>query len=121
LDSHKRPDPGLTASGEEQGKDLCTSFPHHEKISLILASPLKRTVQTAAHTFGPILRECQVALMLVPAEQEIGAFECDTGQEADALRTQAPEWIREAVPGYGMQQLNLDLIQEGWNRKVCHL
>ncbi|KAJ5604471.1 hypothetical protein N7510_009625 [Penicillium lagena] len=55
--------------------------------------------------------------MLVPAAQEIGAFECDTGQEAHALRTQAPEWIREAVPGYDMQQLNVDLIREGWNRK----
>ncbi|CAL5869835.1 uncharacterized protein PFLUO_LOCUS4066 [Penicillium psychrofluorescens] len=116
-DSHKRPDPGLTATGEEQSKDLCTIFPHHEKISLILASPLKRTVQTAAYTFGPILRERQVPLILVPAAQEIGAFGCDIGQEADALRIQAPEWIREAVRGYDMQHLNMDLIQEGWNRK----
>ena len=58
--------------------------------------------------------------MLVPAAQEIGAFECDTGQEADILRSQAPEWIRDAVPGYAIEHLNMDLIHEGWNRKVCH-
>lgn len=57
--------------------------------------------------------------MLIPAAQEIGAFECDTGQEADVLRNQAREWIQKALPGYHMQHLNMDLIHEEWNRKVC--
>ncbi|RZM26732.1 MAG: hypothetical protein EOO88_15930 [Pedobacter sp.] len=42
----------LTPKGKEQCRTLSAAFRHHKEVDIVFASPLRRTIQTAALSFG---------------------------------------------------------------------
>ncbi|KAK9259525.1 histidine phosphatase superfamily, partial [Lipomyces tetrasporus] len=89
-DSHHIRDALLTDKGKEQCFQLRDRFPYHDDISLVLASPLRRTIQTASYAFASVLKKSNVAFVLVPQAQEISALACDVGQERSVLEEELP-------------------------------
>lgn len=76
VENEQFPDPDLTPLGEEQCAALRSAFPHHSRITRLIASPLRRTVYTCLNAFGTHALEPVLAL---PVFQEVSASPCDTG------------------------------------------
>ena len=108
----------LTEKGKEQCLQLRDEFPFAKDISAIVASPLQRTIQTAAWTFGPELQQRQIPFVLVPNAQEISGFQCDFGWEEAYVKSSAPGLISEAAPEYDQANLDTTLVDAAWNSKV---
>lgn len=110
-------DPSLTPHGEQQCHLLReTSFPAPSQpdISLVLASPLRRTLQTASLVFGPALsarggKMCAPRILALPDAQEISDDPCDVGSDPGVLRGIVEE------EGWAV---DLALVREGWNDKA---
>lgn len=105
-DPHMIPDPELTELGKQQCADLCASFPHHDKITHLVASPFRRTVYTALLSFKPEV-DAGKAVKALPEIQEISSLPCDTGSPPDALAAE-----------FDSSQLDLALVKDGWNDKA---
>ncbi|KAF3905265.1 hypothetical protein ABW21_db0205227 [Orbilia brochopaga] len=97
---HHIRDPILTATGHAQCKALAASFPHHRSVTTLIASPLKRTLQTAIECFHPLIHRLSTTniewrVRVDPMFQETGEWECDIGtpvtQLAEFLPTTADE------------------------------
>jgi broad specificity phosphatase PhoE len=109
-------DPPLTTLGHRQAGQLVNSFPHPERIAVILSSPLRRAIQTTLAGFPQVLDkryydgssgfgvEGGVELSLDPDLQERSTLPCDTGSERHVLK---------------QEFLNLDLenLGESWQVK----
>jgi broad specificity phosphatase PhoE len=107
-------DPCLTPLGEEQCRALRDiSFPDQANISLIAASPLCRTLQSALLTFSPALRsnssKCSPQILALPDAQETSDDPCDTGSDLSALR---------GIVAENNWPVDLSLITDGWNVKT---
>lgn len=103
-------DPLLTPFGEEQCVALRDTFPYHSNASLVIASPLRRTIYTAILSFAPSLANgrCRPNIIALPEIQETSDFPCDTGSDLGTLRQE----IRDKnLP------VNLSLVKERWNDK----
>ncbi|KAF2145324.1 uncharacterized protein K452DRAFT_118418 [Aplosporella prunicola CBS 121167] len=115
---HHLRDPELTPLGTAQCGELRAAFPHHDRIDVVMASPLKRTVQTAALAFEPALRRPNVPFLLVPWAQEIAANACDVGQGREELEG----WVRGTFAEMGVRvepaKVDYGLVEEGWNSKT---
>lgn len=109
--SHDMLDPLLTPLGEEQCARLREGFPNHHRISLIVASPLRRTISTAFLSFGPALANghCQPKILALPELQETSDSLCDCGKDPDTL---AKELHDLQLP------VDLSLVKPGWNIKL---
>ena len=93
-------DPPLTAKGVTQSQSLCQDFPYHDNVGLVLASPLRRTLNTALLGFrnstdqsfyapgsgAGVLNGAQ--LVLEPEVQAHSARPCDTGSDIAILRSE---------------------------------
>lgn len=108
----------MTETGKVQCKQLQEKFPYLQDIEVILASPLRRAIQTAAYTFAPELEKRQVPVVLVPNAQEISSLPCDIGHDADVTISEAPRLIATAAPLWDVSNLNTTLVDELWNSKV---
>lgn len=109
-ENHTIHDPQLTDFGHEQCRNLRETFPRHADIDLVTASPLRRTLHTALESFEPVLKaKPDLKVIALPDIQEISDVACDTGSEPSVLK----EEFKSAV--------DLDLVQIGWNDKVCSL
>lgn len=107
--NHVIPDPLLTDLGHEQCRKLRDDFPNHANVELVTASPLRRTIYTALESFGPAFEaHPDMKLIALPDVQETSDVACDTGSEPHALREE-----------FAGKNVDLDLVHEGWNRKVC--
>lgn len=116
--SHHLCDAHLTDTGKDQCRDLRDTFPYHDDVSLILASPLRRTIQTAAHAFHPGLEKRQIPFILVSKAQEISKQACDIGQDCDILKAEIPQLIASGAPAFDQVNLDTSLLEDGWNSKV---
>lgn len=87
-------------------------------MSLVLSSPLRRTIQTAAYAFQPVLEQRQVPFILVPKAQEISKQACDTGQDCDVLNNEITQLIAQGAAGFDQANLDTSLLEDGWNCKV---
>ncbi len=99
---YSRPDPELTQLGHQQAENLCQTFQFFDSVGLIVASPLRRTIQTTLLAFPKVLNKSYyeegsgkgvqngVKLVLNPDLQEAGAMPCDTGSDRRALETAFP-------------------------------
>jgi broad specificity phosphatase PhoE len=81
-------DPQLTDLGKQQCAELKAAFPHHDKLTRLFASPLRRTLSTcllsfASETEGPGSKYPQV--VAIPELQEVSDAPCDTGSDAGTL------------------------------------
>ncbi|KAJ5297386.1 hypothetical protein N7508_007635 [Penicillium antarcticum] len=115
--SHLR-DPLLTATGKDECLQLREEFPFSKDISAVLASPLQRTIQTAAWVFGPELEKRQLLFILVPGAQEISGLNCNHGWDEEHVKLQAPKLIAEAAPGFELSRLDATLVDQTWNSKA---
>lgn len=116
--AHHLQDPLLTEHGRKQCQDLRDAFQHHDDISLVLASPLKRAIQTASHSFSPVLEKNQTQFLLVPMAQEISHLTCDLGVDRENVLNDAPGLAVEGAPAFNVDNLDLGLVGEDWNSKV---
>lgn len=111
-ENHIIHDPSLTDLGHEQCHTLRDDFPYHDRIELVTASPLRRTIYTALHTFAPVFERSNGAVKLIalPDAQETSDVPCDTGSDPNVLH-------EELVVGKGAP-VDLGLLTDGWNVKV---
>ncbi|KAF7861845.1 hypothetical protein EAF04_007727 [Stromatinia cepivora] len=103
--NHSMPDPLLTPTGKSQCETLSQTFPSPEKITHIIASPLRRTLYTALYSFPTAIAH-GIKVIALPEIQETSTLPCDTGSEPAALA--------EEFAG----SVDLGLVTQGWNSKV---
>lgn len=115
---HHLRDPHLTPLGHTQCAALRETFPDNDKVSIVMASPLKRTIQTASYCFGAALARPDVPFLLVPHAQEVAANPCDTGFAADELKAALPEMVDAKSVEFDLGKIDFGLVEEGWNSKV---
>ncbi|KAL4785271.1 histidine phosphatase superfamily [Aspergillus varians] len=109
-ENHVIPDPLLTDLGNEQCEKLRDSFPRHDQIDLIVASPLRRTMYTALQSFEPVFKaNPDLKLILLPDIQETSDVACDTGTDPELLRKEIEE---KNLP------VDASLVVDGWNVKT---
>jgi broad specificity phosphatase PhoE len=78
-------DPDLTPLGEEQCAALRKAFPDHDKVTRLLASPMRRTLYTCIHAFGQDKLYPVVALDVL---QEVSDVPSDTGSAVEKIRAE---------------------------------
>ncbi|KAH7119886.1 phosphoglycerate mutase family protein [Dendryphion nanum] len=107
----------LTPYGKSQCGELSARFPYHQEIDLIVSSPLRRTIQTVAWSFGPVLRKEKVQWLLEPKAQEVSRLPCDVGHGVEELRGLVGE--EGVLPvGVGVERMGWGEVAEGWNSKT---
>jgi hypothetical protein len=111
-------DPVLTDKGRAQCRALSASFKHHDSINLVVTSPLRRTIQTAALSFGPVLAR-DVPFLAIPEAQEVGDHASDTGLPPKELKAELAQLFAKDQLEFDIKKLNLDAVTEGWTSKVC--
>jgi broad specificity phosphatase PhoE len=110
----------LTPKGKEQCRALSAVFPHHKDVDTVFASPLRRTIQTAALSFGPTLARKEVPFILLPELQEIGDIGSDTGiaDTAEDLTKLLPELFAKDDLTFDLKKIDACAVEKGWNSKV---
>ncbi|KAL2797753.1 histidine phosphatase superfamily [Aspergillus keveii] len=109
-ENHVIPDPLLTDLGNTQCEKLRDSFPRHDKIDLVVASPLRRTMYTALQSFEPVFNaNPNMKLILLPDIQETSDVPCDTGTDPALLQKEIEE---KGLP------VDASLVHDGWNDKT---
>lgn len=86
---HSLRDPKLTDLGKQQCTTLRDSgLVDQGKISLVVSSPLTRTIHTAFLSFQPAIEggRCQPRIIALPDTQETSDFPCDTGSDVEVLQ-----------------------------------
>lgn len=104
LENHGIHDPDLTEKGKQQCRSLCQTFEFHDKINLLVASPIRRTIQTALFSFEPVVRR-GLKILALPGAQESSDDPCDTGSPTDLLRQEFGGVV------------DLHLMENDWNSK----
>jgi broad specificity phosphatase PhoE len=108
-EDHILPDPSLTEQGEAQCGALQKIFPYHDKVTHLVASPLRRTLYTCLLSFGEEVKSGKKVIAL-PELQETSDLPCDTGSDPAKLQ-------EEFGAGQWMETVDLSLVHEGWNDK----
>jgi hypothetical protein len=106
--NHHLPDPHLTAFGEEQCRNLAAKFPYHDKIELILSSPLRRAIHTALLAFAPEVEQGKKVVAWQEV-QEASDLPCDTGSDLKRIKVEFKD-----LP------VDLGIVEDGWHIKVQH-
>jgi broad specificity phosphatase PhoE len=105
-------DPKLTPLGEMQCLQLRqTSFADQSNVSLVVASPMQRTLNTAWRIFKPALttsERCHRHILALPDLQELANCPSDTGSSLDELKRVL---AKEGLP------VDLSLVPENWTEK----
>lgn len=86
-ENEKLPDPDLTDLGKEQCSKLRDSFPDHDKITHLVASPLRRTLYTCLLSFEPVVKKGKKVIAL-PDAQELSLQPCDHGSDLAKLKVE---------------------------------
>jgi broad specificity phosphatase PhoE len=111
-ENEKLPDPILTPFGVEQCKTLQRTFPYHDKITHLVASPLRRAIYTCLVAFESSVRRGKKVIAL-PEIQETSDMPCDTGSDPAKLK-------EEFESGIWRGTVDLNLVHEGWNDKSIY-
>ncbi|KAK8901409.1 hypothetical protein QC760_009853 [Botrytis cinerea] len=112
------PDPILTPRGHTEYRNLRKTFPHHNKIDLILSLPRRRAIQTTLFAFSNTLAQLEDPYLLVPNAQEVIAKPCDTGVSIYVLRAvEIPEIFKEEGLSFGTEKIGFGLVKDEWNSK----
>ncbi|KAH0614634.1 uncharacterized protein H6S33_000270 [Morchella sextelata] len=98
---HHLHDTYLTPLGESQCQSLPSRFPAEPPVTLLVSSPLKRTLQTTLIGFAPQVQS-GVKIEVVPEFQEASALPCDTGSPREVLEKE------EAFKGLDFSRLGDD-------------
>ncbi|KAI2628776.1 phosphoglycerate mutase-like protein [Hypoxylon sp. NC1633] len=103
-ENQQLPDPELTPLGQTQCDELCKRFDAHDKITHLVASPLRRTLYTCLRAFDPVVKSGK-KVIAIPDAQEISSLPCDHGSEPGKLQQEFGDLV------------DFHLVQEGWNDK----
>ncbi|GAA5964057.1 hypothetical protein JCM8115_000887 [Rhodotorula mucilaginosa] len=100
---HDLPDPELTSRGVTQCLAIPTRYPNFfasldPSDTVILVSPLRRTLQTMFLGFSSVLPPAAgsnpIPVVILPQLQECGSWPCDTGGPLEETKAQFPqEWL----------------------------
>ncbi|KAK1759570.1 histidine phosphatase superfamily [Echria macrotheca] len=104
-ENHQLPDPDLTPLGEHQCAELQRLFAHHDKITHLVASPMRRTLYTCLLSFAPAVAAGKIVYAL-PEVQEVSNLPCDVGSAPEKLAAEFGE------------KVDLAMVEEGWNDKT---
>jgi broad specificity phosphatase PhoE len=108
----------LTPLGHQECAELSKKFPHHDKVDLLVASPLRRTIQTAVESFGPVLTRKEVPFLLQPKAQEVSTRNCNVGFNKERLKHEVRALFEGQDIGQELEtRIDYDLVVEGWNSK----
>ncbi|KAH9882266.1 hypothetical protein J1614_001438 [Plenodomus biglobosus] len=109
----------LTPKGKEQCRILRSTFQHHNEVDIVFASPLRRTIQTAALSLGPALSRTEVPFMLLPVLQEVSNIGCDVGiaDTAEDVQKFLPELFADGEVEFNIEKVDASAVTEGWNSK----
>lgn len=77
--------------GREEARLFPLNYEYHIKPTLIITSPLRRSLQTTLVAFGPMIRSGEVRAVAHPGLQECSNKPCDTGTPLDVLREEFPD------------------------------
>lgn len=105
-DGHALRDAPLTEQGIEQCRKLQEDFPSFNNIDLIVASPIKRTVWTALHSFDSRFEDQTLQVIALSELQATSDRLCDTGS--------SPEEVAKEFEG---RPVDLSLVMPGWDSK----
>ncbi|TKA73923.1 hypothetical protein B0A55_05052 [Friedmanniomyces simplex] len=94
-------DAPLTQHGKDQCAERCKNFQSHDKIDLLLASHLRRALQTCALSFAPCLDRSQ-KIYALPMAEEASDSPCDTGSPLEVLQNEFPNIVI------------FDHVKQGW-------
>jgi broad specificity phosphatase PhoE len=108
--NEKLPDPDLTPLGEAQCSALSATFPSPEKITHLVASPLRRTLYTCLLSFPSAIAR-GLTVFGLPELQENSNLPSDTGSEPSMLQVEFGE-------GQFAGTVDLSRVHEGWNSKT---
>lgn len=97
-------DSSLTPLGREQAIRMSEKFPNGDKIDYIMASPLRRTIQTALFAFDPMMQKNKLKIVLFPEVQETSSKQADTGSEVWKLQRE-----------FGHARIDEGLVPDNWN------
>ncbi|KAF3903207.1 hypothetical protein ABW20_dc0102298 [Dactylellina cionopaga] len=100
---HHLRDPILTDLGHTQCSTLAAGFPYHSRITKIICSPLKRTIQTTLESFHPTISRLSASdpqwkIRTDPYFQETGEWECDLGSTLPELKAFLKQFPEEETP-----------------------
>lgn len=98
--------PELTPRGRDQCLLLRKNFPYHDKVDLVVASPIRRTIQTALLSMQPSIEKKGFKIRLLPEVQETSAKPMDVGGD--------PEVIKERFKN---APVDVNGLPEDWNSK----
>ncbi|KAI1777125.1 phosphoglycerate mutase-like protein [Hypoxylon cercidicola] len=104
-ENQQMPDPDLTPLGMTQCEELCKRFDAHDKITHLVASPLRRTLYTCLYSFKPVV-DAGKKIIALPDAQEISTFPSDIGSDLSKLKEEFADDL-----------VDLHLVKEGWNDK----
>lgn len=108
----------LTTLGKQECASLSNSFPHHDKIDLMVVSPLRRTIQTAVLSFGPVLAREEVPFVLHPKAQEVSERNCNVGFNEKRLKHEVQALFDGQDVGFDFEaRMDYGLVEDGWNSK----
>ncbi|KAF6819306.1 phosphoglycerate mutase family protein [Colletotrichum sojae] len=98
-------DPLLTDLGKQQCADLRAAFPHHDRLTHLVASPLRRTLETCLLGFSTDEAPKNKVISL-PELQEVSDAPCDTGSA-----------IAEVEPEFRERGVDFSRVPEDWTEK----
>ncbi|KAI1184221.1 phosphoglycerate mutase-like protein [Nemania serpens] len=98
-------DPDLTDLGKKQCEELNKQFPYHDKITHLVASPIRRTIFTCQLSFTEEVKAGKQILALQDA-QEVSLYPCDVGSDVDKLKKEFGDLV------------DFRLLTDDWNKKT---
>lgn len=112
VENEQLPDPDLTELGNKQCAGVRAAFHSHDKLTHLVASPMRRTIYTCLQSFGPaqgddddFQRTALLPVLALPEIQEVSDNPCDTGSEVSRLEDE----FRGTV--------DFSRVPAGWNEK----
>ena len=84
----------------------------------MIASPLRRTIQTAALSFEPTLARKDAQFLLNPLLQEVSNSASDTGSALGELRAGIHELFDQDDLKFDLGKINFEAVTDGWHVKA---
>ncbi|RYP70354.1 hypothetical protein DL769_004980 [Monosporascus sp. CRB-8-3] len=98
----KTRDPDLTEEGGQQCRGFAAEFPYMDKVTHLVASPMRRAINSTILAFAPV--STRQKIMLLPELTEAGSRVSSFGSDPSEL-------LRE----FG-DKIDLDAVPKQWNR-----
>lgn len=106
-------DPTLTDLGKNQCLTVRDQYPHHDKVSDILVSPLFRTIETGFHCFKPAI-DRGIKITAMPQVTANDPDGCNRGHTAEEII----EWAKSTFGGDFLDEKTFRALPPYWHEKT---